>query len=381
MKSRPCLNPLSAGERSGGEEYLSMKYSVLLGIAVVVLSALPASASENIRVAIADNQRAVSFKSLTGLLLAGTPSNGRDKSLHFTPASVNGKPVRIRSTDGFTQVNGKRYRGWVELRKKQNGLLLVVNDLDLEEYLMGVIAAEVPPDWEFDALKAQAVASRTYAMYEKRMAGKRPYHILSTITSQVYNGVNGEHGKAVKAVKETKGLILTYQGKVIPAFYHANCGGHTENASEIWGIDAPYLKGVDCECQNILKDGIWEKRISVSLLADVLRRQGYRINDISDIAIDGITPAGRVKNVTLRSARGTTTVPAETIRAALGSTVIPSVFFELELSEGEAVFSGRGSGHGVGLCQWGAKQMAGEGHDFKAILAHYYPGAVLVRMK
>jgi len=272
-----------------------MKHPILLGIAAVVLSALPAFASENIRVAIADNQRAVSLKSLSGLLLAGIPSNGRAKILHFTPAAVNGKPVRVRSTDEFIQVNGKQYRGWVELRKKKNGLLLVVNDLDLEEYLMGVIAAEVPPDWEFEALKAQAVASRTYALYEKRNAGKRPYHILSTITSQVYNGVNGEHGRAVKAVKETKGLILTHQGKVISAFYHANCGGHTENASEIWGIDAPYLQGVDCECQDILKDGLWEKRISVSLLAEALRRQGYRINDILTLAYPASLPQAGLK--------------------------------------------------------------------------------------
>jgi stage II sporulation protein D len=357
-----------------------MKYSILLCIAVVVLSALPASASENIRVALFDDQRTVSIKSSSELLIAGSPLGGHEKILRFTPASVGGRPVRIRSTDGFTQVNGKRYRGWVELRKKKNGLLLVVNDLDLEEYLRGVIAAEVPPDWELEALKAQAVASRTYALYEKRTAGKRPYHILATVTSQVYNGVNGEQVSAVRAVKETEGLILTYRGNVIPAFYHANCGGHTENASLMWGIDAPYLKGVDCECQDIITDGLWEKRVSVSHISAALRRQGFRVDDISDMSIADITPAGRVKNVTIRSARGTTTVPAETLRAALGNTEIPSVFFELELSEGEAVFSGRGRGHGVGLCQWGAKEMAGKGHDFKSILSHYYPGAVVERM-
>jgi len=357
-----------------------VKYSILLCIAVAVLSSLSASASENIRVAISDNQKAVSLKSSTGLLIAGTPSGGHQKLLRIKPASVGGKPLRIRSTDGFTQLNGKRYRGWVEIRKKKNGLLLVVNDLELEQYLRGVIAAEVPPDWELEALKAQAVASRTYALYEKRTAGKRPYHILATVTSQVYNGVNGEQVNAVRAVKETNGLILTYQGKVIPAFYHANCGGHTENASLMWGIDEPYLKGVDCECQDILKDGLWEKRVSVSHISDALRRQGYRVDDILEMSITGITPAGRVKNVTILSARGTTTVPAETLRAALGNTEIPSVFFELELSEGEAVFSGRGRGHGVGLCQWGAKEMAGKGNDFKSILSHYYPGTFLERM-
>jgi stage II sporulation protein D len=358
-----------------------MKQFILSGIAIFVLFAIPASASENIRVAIADNQRSVSLKSVSGLMIEGTPSNSRETSLFFTPASVAGKLVRIRSIDGIMQVNGKRYRGWVELRKKTNGLFLVVNDLDIEKYLKGVIAAEVPSDWEFEALKAQAVASRTYALYEKRMAGKRPYHILATITSQVYNGVSGERGKAVMAVQATSGLILTYQGKVIHAFYHANCGGHTEDASLMWGLNVPYLKGVDCECQDIIKDGLWERRISVSRFSAVLRHQGYRVNDISDIGISDITPAGRVRNVILRSSRGTTIVPAETIRAALGSTVIPSVFFELELSQGEVVFSGRGSGHGVGLCQWGAKEMAKEGHDFKSILVHYYPGASLVHMR
>jgi stage II sporulation protein D len=358
-----------------------MKYLFLVCLSIIVLSSLPASASENIRVAIADNQKAVALKSLSGLLIAGTPSSGREKFLNFTPASVKAKPVRVRSTDEFTQVNGKRYRGWVELRRKNNGLLLVVNDLDLEEYLRGVIAAEVPPDWELEALKAQAVASRTYALYEKRMAGHRPYHILATVTSQVYNGVSGEHGRAVRAVNETKGLILTYQGRVIPAFYHANCGGHTENASEMWGLDAPYLKGVDCECQSIVPDGLWERRMNISHVSDALTHQGYRANDIVDMSIAGITPAGRVKKVAIRSAQGAMTVPSEVLRAALGNTVIPSVFFELELSGGEAVFSGRGSGHGVGLCQWGAQEMAGKGHDYKSILSHYYPGTVLELMK
>jgi stage II sporulation protein D len=356
-------------------------YSILIGCAAISIFAAGVSASENIRVVIADNQRVVSLSSSSGLLVTGTPSNSRQKLLRFTPDSVNGGPVRIRPTDAFTQVNGKRYRGWVELRRKKNGLLLVINDLDLEEYLRGVIAAEVPPDWEIEALKAQAVASRTYALSEKRRAGKRAYHILATVTSQVYNGVNGEYRKAVRAVRSTRGLILTYRGKVISAFYHADCGGHTEHASEIWGIDVPYLKGVDCECQDIIKGGFWEKQMSVSRVSGALRRQGYRVNDISDMNIAGITPAGRVKKVIIGSSRGTTTIPAGSLRDALGNTVIPSLFFELELLEGKAVFSGRGRGHGVGMCQWGAKEKAGKGHDYQSILSHYYPGTVLIRMK
>jgi stage II sporulation protein D len=288
--------------------------------------------------------------------------------------------MRVRSAGGFIQVNGKGYRGWIELRKKRNGLLLVVNELDIEDYLMGVITAEVPSDWEFEALKAQAVASRTYALYQKRTAGGRPYHILSTVRSQVYSGNSGERPKGARAVRETRGLVIVYQGELIPAFYHASCGGHTENAFELWGIDEPYLQGVDCECQEILRDGLWEKRISTARIMHALRRRGYRITGIRDMTIGKITPAGRVKDVAIRHQGGTKRVPAETLRAAIGNTLIPSVFFELELMGSDAVFSGRGSGHGIGLCQWGAEEMAEKGHGFREIILHYYPGTGLKQM-
>jgi stage II sporulation protein D len=114
---------------------------------------------------------------------------------------------------------------------------------------------------------------------------------------------------------------------------------------------------------------------------NALRRKGYGVDDILDMDIEGITPAGRVKNVAIRHQGGKKLVPAELLRAAIGNTLIPSVFFELEMSAGDAVFSGRGNGHGVGMCQWGAKEMAEKGHDFKSILSHYYPGTSLMRLQ
>jgi stage II sporulation protein D len=354
-----------------------------LNISCVVFSLLPlaAFASENIRVAIADNQRTVTLTSSTGFIVEGVPLEHREKKMIFGPASVNGKPVRIRSAGEFTRVNGKDYRGRMELRKKKNGLLMVINELDVEEYLRGVIAAEVPYDWEFEVLKAQAVASRTYALYQKRTSGKRPYHILATVDGQVYSGKNGERESTARAVRETTGIVITYEGQVIPAFYHSSCGGHTENASELWGIDEPYLKGVDCECQEISRYGLWEKRIPATKLATLLIRQGYRIKGITGIEMDSITPAGRVRQITIRHAGGTTFIPAETLRAAVGYSFLPSAFFEPALKGNEVVFSGRGLGHGVGLCQWGAKEMARHGDDFKSILLHYYPGTILKRIE
>lgn len=358
------------------------KFSLLLIICVIIFSSFgTAFPSENIRVAINDNQRAVTLASSAGLIVAGAPLGGGDARMTFTTASVGARPVRVKSAGEFTQVNGKSYRGWVELRKKKNGLIIAINELDLEEYLQGVIASEVPHAWEFEALKAQAVAARTYALYQKRTAGNRPYHILATVNSQVYNGGRGERSNAVQAVRDTRGLVIVYRGEIIPAFYHSNCGGHTEDAAEIWGIDAPYLKGVDCECQEIVKNELWEKRINTARVAGALRRMGYPGGEILDMRIEAITLAGRVKRVSVQSSGKTFSVSGETLRAALGNTVIPSVFFELELVENEAVFSGRGNGHGVGLCQWGAKEMAQRGYDFKSILSHYYPGTDLMQLK
>jgi stage II sporulation protein D len=313
--------------------------------------------------------------------MEGVPTGHREKKMMFSAASVGRRPVRIRSAGEFTRLNDKSYRGWVELRKKKNGRLLVINELDIEEYLLGVIAAEIPHDWEFEALKAQAIASRTYALYQKRASGKRPYHILATVDGQVYSGRNGERENSVRAVRETKGIVIVYGGEAIPAFYHASCGGHTENAAELWGIDEPYLKGVDCECQEISRYGLWEKRISAARLATLLGRQGYRLNGITGIEMDSITPAGRVRQVTIRHTGVTTFIPAETLRAAVGYSFLPSVFFEPALEGNEVVFSGRGLGHGVGLCQWGAKEMARRGFDFKSILSHYYPGTTLKRIE
>jgi stage II sporulation protein D len=336
--------------------------------------------SETIRVAIANNLRSVTLRSSAGLFVSGMPSNGREKKMIFGAASLADSPTRVRSVDGLTEVNGRKYRGLVELRRGKKGLILVVNELDIEDYLKGVIAAEIPPAWEFEALKAQAVAARTYAMYQKLTSGKRPFHIFATVDSQVYDGTRGERPNAVRAVLETKGLVISYHGKTISAFFHADCGGHTEDAAELWGIDAPYLKGVDCDCQRIAENGVWEKRISVFSLADALRRRGYGVGAVSDLSIRDTTPAGRVKHVAIISSGAQALVPGETFRTALGNTVIPSVFFELELSGQEAVFSGRGRGHGVGLCQWGAKEMAQRGHTFRTILSHYYPGTELKRI-
>jgi stage II sporulation protein D len=350
--------------------------AVLLTVFCITVGA---SASENIRVAVADDQRTIVLRSSSGLTVEGVRSGHAGKKIVFGAGYAGNKPVRVRSDDGFVQVNGRSYRGSVEVRRKKNGRLLAVNDLNIEDYLLGVVAEEMPFDWEPEALKTQAVVARTFAIYQKRNAGRRPYHILATVNGQVYSGRRGERPEAARAVQETRGLVLVHAGEVIPAFFHSSCGGHTEDASELWGIDAPYLKGVDCDCQRISKYGVWERRIGLSSILSALRKRGYRLNTICDLKTGSITRAGRVREVEIIHGGGKEVVPAEILRQTVGYEDIPSVFFETSVSGREVIFSGRGRGHGVGLCQWGAKTLAREGHDHHFILNHYYPGTRLVK--
>lgn len=365
----------------GSHVRISTHWASVGSLFIIVACIVPFSAfaGEKIRVVIADNQRSVVLSSHGGMIADGIAPRPMGKSITIVASSLGKQPARYLPGGAFLQVNGKQYRGVVELRKKNDTTLMVINELDIEDYLLGVVAAEVPSDWEREALKAQAVASRTYALYRKRTAGRRPYHILATVDSQMYLGRRGERPRATQAVEETQGVVITYQGEVIPAFYHSSCGGHTENALELWGIDEPFLKGVDCDCQSISKYGIWEKRFTTAGIIRALRREGFRLADIGGVEMGDLTPAGRVKNVIFRHSGRATSVPAETLRAALGYSNIPSIFFEPELMDQEVVFSGRGLGHGIGLCQWGAKEMARNGADYRAILSHYYPGTMVVR--
>lgn len=342
----------------------------------MILCLTRVSVGETIRVAIADSQRSIVLRSSANLHQEAKQS-GPVKSLIINSSSLGGVLARFRSADGIIRVNNRPYRGTIEVRKDKRGTLLVVNDLDIEDYLKGVVAEEMPHDWEPEALKAQAVVARSFALYQKQAAGRRSYHLRATVNGQVYTGVRGERPETVRAVEETDGIVIAYGGRIIPAFFHSSCGGHTEDASELWGTDEPFLKGVDCDCQRISKYGVWEKRFGLDLIEKALRKRGYRVPALSSLRIGSITPAGRVREVEMLAAGGATAVPAEDLRGAMGYAEIPSVFFEITMSGREAVFSGRGMGHGVGLCQWGAKWMAGQGRGYQSIILHYYPGTRL----
>jgi stage II sporulation protein D len=279
----------------------------------------------------------------------------------------------------FVLLNGKGYRGVVEIAPAEKGIQ-VVNELPLEDYLVGLINCEISSQWPMEAIKAQAVIARSYAIFQRDARKAAPYHLESTVLDQVYEGCDIEDSRAARGVKETAGEVLTFSGAVIQAFYHSNCGGHTEASENVWGYRLPYLSGVACKYCQTANPYRWEQKIPLKKVEAQLKSAGFNINGLKDIRPATRNQSGRITALLLTGARGKLSVPAVAFRKALGYSVIKSTNFDLRINDDDVQFNGVGNGHGVGLCQWGSKQRAADGFDYREILSYYYPGARLVTM-
>jgi stage II sporulation protein D len=285
----------------------------------------------------------------------------------------SGDAGSLGKVNGEVIFNGHLYKGRLEVLSDRHGLY-IINNIPLERYVEEVVASETGENWELEALKAQAVISRTYAIYKKEENHARPYHITSGIMDQLYEEKITDPLISL-AVEETGGEILTYNGRPIRAYYHAICIGKTEVPEEVWGEGYPYLRSVDCNARATPYDS-WQRRFSLQEIGGAIGLEG-----IEDITIGSYTSTGRVRTIKI-IARGSSPyeMRATELRRLLGYRRLPSTHFSVKVEDGEAVFDGRGWGHGVGLCQWGALEMARQGKSYREILAHYYPGAVLTTL-
>jgi len=281
--------------------------------------------------------------------------------------------IQIKSSDKRgIWVGQKRFPGKVNIFILDSEIL-VVNVLGIEKYLTSVVGSEMPTKWPMEALKAQAIASRTYALKQK---GNNLFDIDSTQKNQVYNGLESTTYKTTRAVNSTRSLVLTYDNKLINALFHSSSGGMTENSQDVWKNKYPYLSSVQDFDSNNPKFR-WQKQFSNKELINLFPK----IGGLTNIEILNITSTGRVKNVRLIGAYGSDQMSGVDLRKTLGlnSNFVRFKFFEEELNntfsskKGLIVF-GQGSGHGVGMSQWGAKYMASKGHKAEKILKHYYRG-------
>lgn len=285
---------------------------------------------------------------------------------------IPGKDEKIQklgTVKGDLLVMGTRYTGNIDVWKGAKSLY-IVNELPIEDYVKDVVAAEVRSDWDIEALKVQAVISRTYAIYQKIANTNPVYHIASSVLDQVYKGNNYDL-KVASAVEETKGEILTYEGRPIEAFYHSTCGGKTENPEEVFGKSYPYLKSVESKC-DLSPYAEWERSFPISKIEEAVNLHG-----IKKILIKSYTTTHRVKQLEITTDSGTNIVNAIDLRKSLGWKNLPSTNFRLSRIGNLIIFKGHGYGHGVGLCQWGALQMAREGKNYKEILSFFYPGTLI----
>ena len=345
-----------------------------------------ALSADTIRVAIVKNAPVIT---VDGDGLLALRENGAAVALK-TPAVVkagrdevvvDGVPCRrlVFSAASAVYINGKPYRGIAEITFNDKGLL-AVNELPLEDYLVGLINCEISSTWPIEAIKAQAVIARTYAVNRREARSNALYHLESSVIDQVYNGCEIEDKRARRGVSETAGEVLKYDGAVIQAFYHSNCGGKTEAAENVWGTSIPYLKGVDCQYCQLSPSSAWDQKLSLKELEERLRAAGFKATGLIDIRAGVRNNRGRLKNVIAVTQRGEFTIPGDQFRKAVGYGIIKSTNFTVRVVNGDVAFSGLGNGHGVGLCQWGAKQRALEGFSYSEILSYYYPGTELKQL-
>ena len=347
---------------------------------------------EKIRVAIAVHQGSVHLVAPESFTLSGFPFGTpviqkgekyyRETTLTFD--KLYSKKAYIEPLgDGQIEVNGKSFKGSMEIIGGPGGTLTVVNELPLEDYIMGVLAGEIPRDWPLEALKAQAIAARTFAVLKRATAREKdePYDLENTAQFQMYQGSALVNEKIQQAVLETQGEIATYDSKPISAFFHSNCGGETCGAMDVWSQDKPYLKPVPCPFGNNGAHFHWRTEILIRDLVRQLRGAGVKIGDVVRLEVLERDGSNRILRLSLMDADGSRKIMrGAAFRMAVGPDVIRSTRFTAAVGQNKVVFTGKGWGHGVGLCQEGACGMALKGYSAFEILRYYYHGIIVEKM-
>ncbi|MDT7042407.1 SpoIID/LytB domain-containing protein [Candidatus Nitronereus thalassa] len=291
----------------------------------------------------------------------------------------HGQNLKLTVHDGLAGGPPRQWevRGDVIL-SLQGKYLLVVNHVNIEKYVAGVVSSEISPDWHEEVLKAQAVAARTYVLYKQLLNEQALYDVVASVQDQVYTGAKQVNGSVQQAVDDTRGQVLTYEQRPIFAAYSSTAAGPTEDAFNVWAKDLPYLKGVDCPFDEGSPRYQWETAIPFEVFEQSLRNEGLVVGAMATLAPYTFTRAGRVNEVRILHSKGELIVRGQDLRRILGYSKIRSTQFHIAGIGQEVVFTGKGAGHAVGLCQWGAKEMAELGYRYESILQYYYPGTDLL---
>ncbi|WP_375476262.1 SpoIID/LytB domain-containing protein [uncultured Nostoc sp.] len=272
---------------------------------------------------------------------------------------------------GFVYIGDRWYRGRTLVVPTEKGLT-AVNWVDDQEYLYSVLGGEMDASWPQEALKAQAIAARTYALYEREKQRNNPVYDVGNTPDhwQIYKGVISESPATYTAVDSTLGQVLTYKNRIILSVFHACSGGHTENVEDVWGSSEPYLRAVQDYDQNI-RECNWVKTFSPSEISAKFPEVG----SVMAMIPETYSPFGSVKVLKIVGNKGTKMLQGEQVRTAL--KLKSTRFTVTKGGDGSFVLQGLGYGHALGMSQWGAYNLARQGVNHLQILGHYYQGVAL----
>ena len=355
-------------------------FSVLLWLGAFI----PGAIAKELRIAIQKGVEQVTVGSSTPAIVkdGSGRSLGELSEMAPTDARSTGKTVSLGqfsasqlliepSANGYVWIGDRWFRGRTRLILI-GSKLVALNLIDLESYLYSVVGAEAIPTWPLEALKAQAVAARTYAIYKSDTSSNRFYDLDTSTQTQVYKGLNTEFLSTQDAVNSTAGQILTYNGKAILAAFHSSSGGHTENVEDVWSSNLPYLRGV-VDYDQDAPVFQWTKDLSSAQLT----RSIGGIGTVLSLTPSRTTPLGRVLSIKVVGSEGSKILSGSQIRDALD---LRSTLFTVSLDQGRFEINGRGYGHGIGLSQWGTYYLASQGISYDQILTHYYQNAQLTAL-
>jgi len=362
--------------------------SLFAAAALLALSSTAMVAADTIRVAIAENTRSVEIRGLnievSELGCAACPRTVLRTDTVRAAAGGQGVEIGSRSASGYRltsdapiRMNGREYPATLEIVRNGEGLA-IVNELRLEDYVVGVLRAETSERWPAETLRAQAIVARTYAAYLRASSGTKPYHIVATTAHQVYAGHVPASSPIWDAVRDTAGQVLLWDGELFPAFYHSTSGGYTEDPRSVFAArNMPALKPVRDEFSGAAPHFYWSLDLKLTDLSSILRRNGSDVGTVTAIEVTERTQSLRVASLAVHGTRGSARLRGNDFRRMVGYETIKSTLFAVALDGSVARFSGRGYGHGVGMSQWGAKGMAELGYTAEKILEYYYPGTTL----
>lgn len=305
----------------------------------------------------------------------------QDKGIQIGKVLFPHVHLKVSTNNQFFQIDKKQYHDIAHIVVSPGGKLLIINEIGLEDYLKGVLPWEVSEKWPEEALRAQAVVARTFALFKMQERAGQPYVLTSDVMSQVYVGRSAEKQKTNQAVDFTRGEVLVYQNKLFPAFFHAACGGQTTKADFVWRIQPnPVLNGTLCSFCKGSKHDVWETDISFEKIESKIRERGYTMSPIQNILFSDYDPTGRAKKVVIEHQKGTLVLDSNDFRIFVDPDDIRSTKSSASVRNQRAYLHGNGWGHGVGMCQWGMKGQADTGKKFEQILMYYYPGSKIQKI-